>query len=113
MRDGDQVVNAVATVLGVKERVGEPLTITLRDYLRERRIIVLLDNCEHVIDDVSTLVTELTSRPHAARLIATTREPFGIDGEQVRRVSSLSGAEAAALFVQRATSVRSDVEWAA
>lgn len=112
VRDGDQVVHAVATVLGVKERVGEPLVTTLRDHLRERRAVVLLDNCEHVIDHVCAMVTDLCSRPLAARLVATTREPMGIDGERVRRVASLSAAEAVALFLQRATSVRSDVGWA-
>lgn len=112
VRDDDQVVPAVASVLGVKERPGEDLSITLRDALRERRAIVLLDNGEHVIDAVSDLVLELQRRPIAAKFLVTSREPLGIDGEQVRRVASLPAAEAADLFVQRATSVRADVDWA-
>jgi predicted ATPase/class 3 adenylate cyclase len=111
VRDGDQITPAVARVLAVKERPGEPLAITLRDALRERRAIVLLDNAEHVIDDVSELLLEVRSRPIAAKFLVTSREPIGIDGEQVRRVASLRAVEAVELFVQRASSVRSDVDW--
>ena len=111
VREGDQIVAAVATVLGVKERPGEALAVTLRDALRERHAIVLVDNGEHVIDAVSDLVLELRRRPIAAKFLVTSREPLGIDGEQVRRVASLSAGEATELFVQRAASVRADVDW--
>ena len=112
VRDGDQVTPAIATVLKVKERPGEALALTLSDALRDRRAIVLLDNGEHVIDDVSDLLLELRRRPIAAKFLVTSREPLGIDGEQVRRVASLRAAEAAELFVQRGSSVRADVDWA-
>jgi predicted ATPase/class 3 adenylate cyclase len=112
VRDGDQVTPAVATVLKVKERPGEALAVTLSDALRDRHAIVLLDNGEHVVDDISDLLLELRRRPIAAKFVVTSREPLGIDGEQVRRVASLRTAEAAELFVQRASSVRADVEWA-
>ncbi len=111
VRDRDQVAPTVATVLGVKERAGEPVAITLRDTLRERQAIVLLDNGEHLVDDVAELLQQLMSRPIAATFLVTTREPLGIDGEQVRRVASLDVNDAAELFVQRATSARSDVDW--
>ena len=111
VRDGDQVVPTVAKVLGVNEHVGEPLSVTLRDALREREALVVLDNAEHLIDDVSALLVELTGRPVAARFVVTSREPIGIDGEQVRRVASLDAVTASALFVQRAASVRADVDW--
>jgi predicted ATPase/class 3 adenylate cyclase len=113
VRDADQVTPTVASVLGVKERAGEPLAVTLRDALRQRRAIVLLDNSEHVVDEVSSLLLELRRRPLAARFIVTSREPLGIDGEQVRRVTSLGAAEAAELFVQRAAAVRADLDWVA
>ncbi len=88
VRDGDQVTPAVATVLKVKERPGEALAVTLSDALRDRRAIVLLDNGEHVIDDVSELLLDLRRRPIAAKFLVTSREPLGIDGEQVRRTAS-------------------------
>ena len=113
VRDGDQVTPTVATVLGVKERPGEPLAVTLRDALRERRALVLLDNGEHVIEDVAVLLVALRQRAIATKFVVTSREALGIDGEQVRRVASLQVGEAAALFVQRAASVRADVDWAA
>jgi predicted ATPase/class 3 adenylate cyclase len=111
VRDGAQVASTVAKVMGVNEHLGEDLTVTLRDALRERDALVLLDNGEHLIDDVSALLIALTSRLVAARFLVTSREPLGIDGEQVRRVASLDGATASALFVQRASSVRPDINW--
>ena len=111
VRDEDQVVSTVARALGVNERAGEELTVTLRDALREREAIVLIDNGEHLVDEVSALLMELTDRPVAARFLVTSREPLGIDGEQVRRVASLDASNASDLFVQRAASVRSDVDW--
>ncbi|HXY95125.1 MAG TPA: adenylate/guanylate cyclase domain-containing protein [Acidimicrobiia bacterium] len=111
VRDREQVAATVASVLGVKERPGEELAVTLRDALRERRAIILLDNGEHLVDDLADLLQELLHRPVAAKFLITTREPLGIDGEQVRRVASLGEADASELFVQRATSVRPDVDW--
>jgi predicted ATPase/class 3 adenylate cyclase len=111
VRSGELVAPTVATVLGVKERAGEALAITLRDALRERDAVVLLDNGEHLIDDVSGLLVELTSRPVASTFLVTTREPLGIDGERVRRVASLDVDAAIDLFVQRASDVRADVDW--
>ena len=90
VRDGDQVTPTVATVLKVKERPGEPLAVTLGDTLHDRQAIVLLDNGEHVIDDVSELLLALRRRPITAKFLVTSREPLGIDGEQVRRVASLT-----------------------
>jgi hypothetical protein len=101
VRDGDQIASTVAMVLGVKARPGEALAITLRDWLRERRAIVLLDNAEHVVDAVSHLLVDLRQRGIAARFVVTSLEPLGIDGEQVRRVPSLDTAEAVELFVLR------------
>ena len=107
VRDPVQVTPTVAAVLDVKEHAGEALAITLRDALLERRAIILLDNCEHLVDEVAGLIERLTNRPLAARFLLTTREPLGIDGEKVRRVASLESDVSVELFVQRASSVRS------
>ena len=112
IRDPEQIVVATAEVLDVKERTGEALAVTLRDYLRDREAIVLFDNGEHVVEALAGLIEQLWSREISAKFLITTREPLGIDGEQVRRVVSLDAGEGADLFVQRASSVRSDVAWA-
>ncbi len=112
IRDEDELPGAVAAVLGVKDRAEEPLVITLRDSLRDREAILLLDNGEHVLEGLARLIIDLTSREVATKFLVTSREPLGLDGEQVRRVVSLDGRESSDLFVQRATTVRDDVDWA-
>jgi predicted ATPase/class 3 adenylate cyclase len=112
VRDPRQVAGAVAAVLGVKERAGEALEVTLRDSMRDREAVVLLDNGEHVVDALAELIQALRSREIATKFLITSREPLGVDGEQVRRVVSLDSRESVDLFVQRAASVRSEVDWA-
>ena len=111
IRDPAQVVNAVAAVLSVNERPGEALAVTLRDYFRDREAVVLLDNGEHVVDALADLIVSLRSREIAAKFLVTSREPLGMAGEQVHRVVSLDPTESAELFVQRASKVRSHVDW--
>ena len=82
--DGDDVGKAVAAAMGVS------LTSdALVDYLVERRMLIVLDNCEHVLDAVADLVDAILVSAADVHVIATSREPLGLDGEQVRRVPSL------------------------
>ena len=57
--DSDLVPRAVASVAGVGERPGQPLTETLTEVLRSRRALLILDNCEHLIDACAALVEDL------------------------------------------------------
>jgi predicted ATPase/class 3 adenylate cyclase len=111
VRDPEQVVAAVADALDVKQRVEEDLVVTLRDSLRDRHAIVLLDNGEHLLDALAELITTLHTREIDARFLVTSREPLGLEGEQVRRVVSLDIDESVDLFLQRAASVRNDIDW--
>jgi predicted ATPase/DNA-binding CsgD family transcriptional regulator len=120
LADPSLVPQAVANVLGVKEQPGRPLTTTLAEYLRRRHLLLLLDNCEHLILAAATLADELLRACPLLHLLATSREPLAIDGEVIYRVPSLSlpdappgqdaealtldavaRSEAAQLFVQR------------
>jgi predicted ATPase/DNA-binding CsgD family transcriptional regulator len=112
------VPSAIAKALGITEHTGEPLTETLKSYLRNREMLVVLDNFEHLID-VAPLAGELLSVAPGLRVLVTSREILQLYGEQVYYVPPLalpdfvngqpeellSEIEAIALFVQRARSV--------
>jgi predicted ATPase/predicted Ser/Thr protein kinase len=109
------VPQAVAAVWDVREEQGRPLQAALADYLREKTLLLVLDNCEHVIDASTQLAGYLLHRCPGMRILATSREALGIEGELVIYVPSLSlpptgpasretleGSEAVRLFVSRA-----------
>src|SRR5919107_138330 len=114
------VPQAVASTLGVRERPGSSLTEALSDYLRTRKLLLLLDNCEHLIDACAEFAGALLHSCPGLRVLATSREALGITGEiawpvpslslpDLRRLpdfESLSRYESARLFVERATTVR-------
>jgi predicted ATPase/DNA-binding CsgD family transcriptional regulator len=86
----DLVVDAIVKVLGLPE-TPDPFPLErLRAYLQARRLLLVLDNCEHVIEECVRIVAFLLARcPHLA-LLATSREPLAISGEAVLRVPPLS-----------------------
>ena len=100
------VPQAVADVLGVREQPGRTLTDTLAGYLRTRQMLLLLDNCEHLIGAAAGLVETLVRACPDLHVLATSREPLAIEGEVTYRVPSLRVAEAeseaARLFRERA-----------
>src|SRR2546429_7069221 len=79
------VAQAVATTLGVREEQGVPLAQTLAEALRSRRMLLILDTCEHEVSDCATLVQLLLARCPWLRIIATSREPLRVRGETVWR----------------------------
>jgi predicted ATPase/class 3 adenylate cyclase len=101
---GDEVVNAVAA------SVRSPTTGLdgLAAYLADRRVLVVLDNCEHVLDAAAQLVDVVLASAPDVHVVVTSREPLGLDGEQVRRVRSLDLPDAGGLLeeVRAAAAVR-------
>ena len=89
LRDPDLVAVAVADVLGVRQEPGRPALDTLVDAVGGRRLLVVLDNCEHLIGACAKLADALLRGGPNLSLLATSREPLGIGGEQVYRVPSL------------------------
>ena len=89
LQDSDLVAVTVANVLGIRADPGRPLIDTLVDAVGQRSLLVLLDNCEHVIDTCAKLADALLRNCPNIVLLATSREPLGIDGEHVHRVPSL------------------------
>jgi non-specific serine/threonine protein kinase len=120
LTDPGVVPGAVAHVLGVPETAGQPLPVTLLAALRDRRLLLVLDNCEHVLDACTRLADDLLRACPGLRLLATSREALGIAGEVSWRVPSLAApppgapAEAVAasaagrLFVERARAAQPD-----
>ena len=112
------VPGAVAAALGLREQPDLPFTEMLVDFLRSRRISLILDNCEHLIDACAHLVETLLGSCEHLRIMATSREPLGVGGEvnwmvpsltvpvagEVPDPESVTRYEAIELFVERARS---------
>jgi len=111
----DLVAQAVAAGLGIREQPGRSYRATLCDVLRTRRLLLVLDNCEHLLDMSADLANDLLqASPHLV-LLTTSREPLNVRGEVSWPVPALAVAESATsqsapegvqLFVERATAVR-------
>ncbi len=110
VRDPQFVPSAVAKSLGLVEMADVSVTELVAGYLRERCVLLILDNCEHLIGAAAVLVNELLRRCKDVRVLATSREPLNIPGEHSLRVASLPEGDAVALFIDRATSVNPQFE---
>jgi len=120
LRQPDLVVSRVAAVLGVSEEAGRPLLDTLADALRARRLLLVLDNCEHLIEACAQVGRRLLASSPGLRLLNTSREPLRIAAETAWQVPPLSLApadaeqaagaaqryEAVSLFADRAAAAR-------
>ena len=90
LRQPDLVVSRIASVVGVDEERGRPLLDTLADALKPRRLLLALDNCEHLIDTCARVCERLLASSPGLRLITTTREPLRVAAEAVWQVQPLS-----------------------
>jgi non-specific serine/threonine protein kinase len=112
------VPQTIATVLGIRENPQQSVRDALLDHLRHRTLLLVLDNCEHLIATCAELVESLLRGAPQLRIVATSREALGVPGETICRTPSLSvpevtsvspdmiGAhEATQLFVERAIAV--------
>jgi predicted ATPase/class 3 adenylate cyclase len=113
--DEEAVAPVIAAALGVSVQPGRPATESLLDTLAPQNVLIVLDNCEHLIGACAKIADAILRRCPRVRLLATSREPLGIGGEVIYRVPSLSlperddaepdiaeASEAVALFVDRA-----------
>ncbi len=107
LSDGALVPNAVAAALGVESRSARPSQEAVAAHVAERELLIVLDNCEHLVAACTGLVEALLRACPNLRMLVTSREPLHAAGEVDWRVPSLSRAEAARLFVERASSVSS------
>jgi len=117
LSDADLIPELVASVLGIHDRSSEFGMSRLSDYLSTREILLVLDNCEHLVDGCAIVVDTLLRTCPRLRVLATSRESLRIGGEVVRPVAPLSvpesstelvaahDYEAVRLFVQRVRQV--------
>jgi len=122
LSDADLIPEVIASELGIHDRSSEFGMSRLADYLSTREILLVLDNCEHLIDGCAIVVDTLLRRCPRLRVLATSRESLRIAGEVVRPVAPLSvpesstelvaahDYEAVRLFVQRVRQVVPDFE---
>lgn len=117
--DPGLVPGRVAATLGLRERGGQSVTDMIADYLADRSLLLVVDNCEHVIDAVAQLVDALLNTAPHLHVLVTSREPCGLPYEQVfpvpvlevpapsddKDVDRLAGSAAVELFVKRAGAV--------
>ncbi len=113
--DGSAVPAAIATVMGITPQGDVPLLDTVAEALAGRRMLLLLDNCEHVLGDATRAVEAMLGRAGNLKILATSREPLGLAGETGVTVSPLTvdggmTSDAVTLFVDRARAVRPDFE---
>ena len=107
--DPDLVPVAVARALGLPDQPGRSTMETLLRFIGDRQMLVVLDNCEHLLDACAALIVALLGACPGLTLLTTSREPIGVAGEVTWRVRSLSLAdEAIELFTDRARHVRPD-----
>lgn len=90
------VALTVCDALGLKEQVGKSALQALIEHLQEKKLLLILDNCEHLVDECARFASELLQACSEITLLATSRERLGIIGEQTYRVPSLSLPESKA-----------------
>jgi predicted ATPase/DNA-binding CsgD family transcriptional regulator len=120
LEEPDRLADAVAATLGVTDQSTRSAKEQLADHLADRSLLVVLDNCEHLLDACARLVDHLLHRAPDLRILATSRQSLGIEGERLLTVPPLSvpgpdahlstkrttDYEAVALFVDRATALQ-------
>ncbi len=94
LRSADLVAAEVAGQLGLPRSGGQSYEEALTHWLTERDVLLVIDNCEHVVSAVADLAAALTARLPRLRILATSREPLWIDGEVTYRLAPLAVADA-------------------
>jgi predicted ATPase/class 3 adenylate cyclase len=116
LADPELVPHTVAATLGIQDQPGRPILDVLRDYLHAKSLLLILDNCEHLIESCAHLVETLLRAAPSLRILASSREALGIAGEtayrvpplplpdrgQPRNLDTLAHNDCARLFVERA-----------
>jgi predicted ATPase len=90
LADARLVAQAVASVLGVKEEAGRPVVEALVKYVRDRQALVILDNCEHLVQACADLAKDLLQSGPRMKILASSREPLHVRGETIYPLAPLA-----------------------
>jgi predicted ATPase/class 3 adenylate cyclase len=107
LSDPTQIIPTLAQAFGLQELPFNPLANLVKDYLRDKKILLLLDNCEHLIEACARHVDDLLHKCAGLKILASSREALGIAGEVAYRIPSLADSESTQLFVDRARAANS------
>jgi non-specific serine/threonine protein kinase len=124
LTEANRVVGAVAQVLGLREEAGKDLNELVTAHLLDKKLLLILDNCEHLLSSCADLVDELLNSCTEVRIVATSREALNVQGERVLHLPPLlipdakanlslenvKATDAIKLFVDRAQIVRPSFE---
>jgi predicted ATPase/class 3 adenylate cyclase len=105
--DAAAVPSAVAAVLGVVNPAGVAAADAIVEWCSNRHLVLVVDNCEHVLAPIARLVSRIVAECPEVSILATSREPLGVPGEQVVRIPSLQRTDAVHLFLLRAAAADS------
>jgi predicted ATPase len=119
--DPDLLGQVLVAALDVQPRPGRSLTESVCDYLSSKRALIILDNCEHLLDPAAGIAEAILLAALGVRVLATSREPLGVAGERVLGVPSLrvasepslaaiAACDAVQLFMERAETTRPGLE---
>jgi predicted ATPase/class 3 adenylate cyclase len=121
--EGDAMAQVVAASVGCVQRAGLSLAESIVEYLKVRELLLVLDNCEHLLDDAGDFADSVVRSCPKVRVIATSREALDVTGERVVRVRSLpapassarrdelAASTAVQLFADRAADSGADTAW--
>ncbi len=93
LQDPDRVASVVASKLGIRESLDRPVLETLIEALRHKQLLLILDNCEHLVTACAALADALVHGCDGILILATSRQPLDVSGEQTYRVASLAVPE--------------------
>jgi len=91
--DPELIVKEISAILKMKEEPGRDLFDTLKEFLKDKTILLLIDNCEHLIEKCTSIVSDLLAYCPKLKIISTSRTSFNIPGETLYRIPPLSMPE--------------------
>lgn len=108
LSDPGQIIPALAQAFGLQESPFSPLASLVSDHLCDKRLLLILDNCEHLIAACARLADDLLHQSAGLKMLASSREALGIAGEMAYYTPSLRDSESRRLFVERAQAANSN-----
>jgi len=106
LRQPELVAQTAAEALGVREEAGRPILKTLCEWLRDKNLLLLIDNCEHLVPAVVSLADRLLRDCSDVRLLITSRAALRVNGEAITSVGPLPESDAIVLFADRSNAVQ-------